>query len=116
MKTSHLHAVDFESASSRWAPSREPPDYCSREGAIALKEKIEAYWRDRGHHVMVSLQNVGFHPAIRAARFDLRTDMVNGLPRGAGIEPNGARPRPMAVVDLEEDFFEDDLELVDEDF
>ncbi len=58
-------------------------DFCSREGAHALKAKIEAYWRERGADVMISLQNVGFHPAIRAARYDVRSDMVNGLPRGA---------------------------------
>jgi hypothetical protein len=59
----------------------EPADYCSRDGAQALKDKIEAYWRERGQHVMVALHNVGFHPAIRAARFDVRSDMVNGMPR-----------------------------------
>jgi hypothetical protein len=58
-------------------------DYCSREGAMALKAKIEAYWRGRGQHVMIVLNNVGFHPAIRAARYDVRSDMVNGKPRGA---------------------------------
>lgn len=58
-------------------------DFCSQEGAQALKAKIEGYWRERGHEVSVMLQNVGFHPAIRAARFDLRSDMINGMPRSA---------------------------------
>lgn len=63
-------------------------DYCSREGAAALKEKIESYWRDRGQNVLIALHNVGFHPAIRAARFDVRSDMVNGMPRtGAAKKP-----------------------------
>lgn len=57
-------------------------DFCSRDGAAALKAKIESYWRERGQNVLISLQNVGFHPAIRAARYDVRSDMVNGLPRG----------------------------------
>lgn len=56
-------------------------DFCSRDGALALKAKIEAYWRSRGQEVFISMQNVGFHPAIRAARYDVRSDMVNGLPR-----------------------------------
>lgn len=67
-----------------WASSngvREPSDFCSREGAHALKAKIEAYWRERGHDVTIALHNVGFHPAIRAARYDVRSDMVNGMPR-----------------------------------
>ena len=63
-------------------------DFCSREGAAALKAKIEAYWRERGQNVMISMHNVGFHPAIRAARYDVRSDMVNGLPR------NAAKPKP----------------------
>ncbi|HYD88960.1 MAG TPA: hypothetical protein VEA80_15905 [Vitreimonas sp.] len=63
--------------------SRGEQDFCSREGALALKEKIEAYWRERGQHVMIALHNVGFHPAIRAARYDVRSDMVNGMPRAA---------------------------------
>jgi hypothetical protein len=32
---------------------------------------------------MIGLHNVGFHPAIRAARYDVRSDMVNGMPRGS---------------------------------
>ncbi len=70
---------------------REPDDFCSREGAAALKEKIEAYWAARGQSVMVALHNVGFHPAIRAARFDVRSDMVNGMPRGARKERAAAK-------------------------
>ena len=56
----------FADLSSR--DSYEPADYTSREGAQALKAKIESYWAERGMNVMLALQNVGFHPAIRAAR------------------------------------------------
>ena len=82
------YALTFAGADAEdWVPvgggGREPSDYCSREGALALKAKIEAYWRERGHDVMIALHNVGFHPAIRAARFDVRSDMVNGMPRAA---------------------------------
>lgn len=58
-------------------------DYCSREGAHALKARIERYWAERGYDVMVVLENVGFHAAIRAARYDLRSDLVDGWPRTA---------------------------------
>lgn len=71
---------DYFSANTR---SAGESDFCSRDGAHALKAKIEAYWRERGHDVMVALHNVGFHPAIRAARFDVRSDMINGMPRSA---------------------------------
>lgn len=78
-------------------------DFCSREGALALKAKIEVYWRERGQHVMVALHNVGFHPAIRAARYDVRSDMVNGMPRTAT-----AKPAPKQEAQAEAFAIEDD--------
>jgi hypothetical protein len=79
--SSYVFQLD-ETGSEPWAvEERETADYCSREGALALKSMIEGYWRDRGQDVMIALHNVGFHPAIRAARFDVRSDMVNGMPR-----------------------------------
>jgi hypothetical protein len=80
----------------------EPADYCSRDGAIALKAKIEAYWRERGQDVMLSLHNVGFHPAIRAARYDVRSDMINGMPR-AGLSAPAANDRDAFGIDVEDD-------------
>ncbi|MEZ5957128.1 MAG: hypothetical protein R3C27_07975 [Hyphomonadaceae bacterium] len=56
-------------------------DFCSCAGAQELKNKIEAYWAGRGHKVQVMLHNVGFHPAIRAAPFDVHIDMINCMPR-----------------------------------
>lgn len=93
--------VDFNSGGS---PGES--GFCSRDGAYALKAKIEAYWRERGHTVMVALHNVGFHPAIRAARYDVRSDMVNGMPRSAG-----ARKTATAVTDA----FLEDFDNCDDD-
>lgn len=56
-------------------------DWFSRDGAHALKLRIEEYWRERGYEVTVVLRDAGFHPAMRSARFDVRSDLVNGLPR-----------------------------------
>ncbi len=64
-------------------PAANEADFCSRDGAHTLKATIEAYWLERGQNVQIMLHNVGFHPAIRAARFDVRSDMINGMPRGA---------------------------------
>ena len=103
-------AADENRFEDTWSPhpGRGESDFCSKEGALALKEKIEAYWRERGRDVTLSLHNVGFHPAIRAARFDVRSDMINGMPRAA---LNGAaKPLSMGeddVVDLD-DFANDD--------
>lgn len=84
-------------------------DFCSRDGAHALKAKIEAYWRDRGHNVMVALHNVGFHPAIRAARFDVRSDMINGMPRSAVTPKRGAAAAPVETFVEDFDNSDDDL-------
>ncbi len=87
----------------------EGPDYCSRDGALELKRKIEAYWAERGQHVTVLLHNVGFHPAIRAARFDLRSDLINGMPRAGRA---AAPPKPQQEVFVEDfDVESDDIEF-----
>lgn len=83
-------------------------DFCSRAGAQSLKAKIEAYWAERGHKVQVMLHNVGFHPAIRAARFDVRSDMINGMPRSA----SGKTPAAASPDSCIEDFGNSDEDLV----
>ena len=82
MKTYALQFAE-QSQADEWQMTGGEADYCSQDGAQALKARIEAYWAARGQQVMVALHNVGFHPAIRAARFDVRSDMVNGMPRAA---------------------------------
>jgi len=83
MKAYALQFAEQDDAEQWSGTGEREPDYCTQGGAAALKATIEAYWAERGQHVLVSLHNVGFHPAIRAARFDVRSDMVNGKPRGA---------------------------------
>lgn len=56
-------------------------DFCTTDGARRIKQKIEEYWRDRGYDVVVKLVDAGFMPAMRSARTDVRSDMVNGMPR-----------------------------------
>jgi hypothetical protein len=55
-------------------------DLCTPEGARRLKERIESYWRERGYDVNIDLVDAGFMPAMRSARTDVRSNMVNGLP------------------------------------
>lgn len=72
MKPSKPTHLDFESKTlDRWDES----------GALRLAEKIEAYWRERGATVRVTLMQGGFTPQLRSTRFDLRSDMLNGWPR-----------------------------------
>lgn len=67
-------------------------DWCDEDGARRLKEKIRQYWAERGYEVDVDLVDAGFVPAMRSARTDVRSNMVNGMPRRrvAG-EGKGAR-------------------------
>ena len=80
----------------------------------ALKAKIEAYWRERGQDVMLSLHNVGFHPAIRAARYDVRSDMINGMPRSALKTAQGERNSvSVSLIEAETDDDGDDIGVED---
>ena len=61
--------------------ARQTADYTDRAGAEKLKARIEAYWRERGSEVQVTLIPAGFTAALRAARYDVRSELLNGLPR-----------------------------------
>lgn len=56
-------------------------DFLSMAGARELKRRIESYWRAKGYEVRVTLQEGPFHAAVRSARQDVRSDMVDGLPQ-----------------------------------
>ena len=55
-------------------------DLCNQDGARRIKQRIEEYWRERGYNVDIKLVDAGFVAAMRSARTDVRSDMVNGLP------------------------------------
>ena len=65
-------------------------NYCDRKGAEALKSKIEVYWALRGKRVQVWIEQKAFHAALRGSRFDVRSDLVNGLPSPSAIEDRRA--------------------------
>ena len=68
-------------------------DHCTQEGARRLKQRIEQYWTERGYDVSVDLVEAGFMPAMRSARTDIRSNMVNGLPqKAANSNENPRRP------------------------
>jgi len=56
-------------------------DFCNAEGARDLKKRIEAYWCDKGYDVHVDLVDGTFMAAMRSARTDVRSDMLNGMPQ-----------------------------------
>lgn len=56
-------------------------DFCTNEGANYLAERIKEFWRKRGYEVDIEARREGFISTMRSARTDLRSDMVNGMPR-----------------------------------
>ena len=80
-------------------------DFCNADGARRLKQRIEEYWRDRGYTVDVKLVDAGFVAAMRSARTDVRSDMVNGMPRSA----SGKKPAPPEAYIEDFDTSDDDL-------
>ncbi len=70
-------------------------DFCNVDGAKRLKQRIEEFWRERGYNVDVKLIEAGFVAAMRSARTDVRSDMVNGFPTRR--EDADVRSRPKAT-------------------
>lgn len=60
---------------------RPQEDFTSREGALKLKARIEAKWAERGKRVRVTLEQRDFDNITRHARYDLRSEMVDGQPK-----------------------------------
>ena len=56
-------------------------DLCTNDGAARLAAKIKDFWRKKGFDVDVETHDEGFVSTMRSARTDLRSDMVNGMPR-----------------------------------
>lgn len=61
-------------------------DWCDNDGAERLREKIREYWAERGYDVDVDLVDAGFVAAMRSARTDVRSNMVNGMPRRRRVD------------------------------
>ncbi|MGE0597719.1 MAG: phosphoglycolate phosphatase [Hyphomonadaceae bacterium] len=76
-------------------------DFCNVDGARRLKQRIEEYWRERGYAVEVKLIEAGFVAAMRSARTDVRSDMVNGMPsRKSEQENERANPRLRGLMEV----------------
>ena len=86
--TAAPETLDVEqSAAPAPAPAFEPKpinDFLTDKGAAELKRRIEAYWAARGYTLNLRLEDAEFHAAVRSARQDLRSDMLNGMPRKKG--------------------------------
>jgi len=75
-------------------------DFCNVDGARRLKQRIEEYWRERGFTVDVKLIEAGFVAAMRSARTDVRSDMVNGMPTKKSEETERSRPSVRGLMEV----------------
>ena len=75
-------------------------DFCNVDGARRLKQRIEEYWRERGYTVDVKLIEAGFVAAMRSARTDVRSDMVNGMPMRKDKDQERTRPSSRGVMEV----------------
>ena len=76
-------------------------DFCNVDGARRLKQRIEEYWRERGYTVEVKLVEAGFVAAMRSARTDVRSDMVNGFPtKRASNDHERASPKVRGLMEV----------------
>lgn len=64
-------------------------DFCDDDGARKLKAKIEEYWSTRGFDVQINLVEAGFVAAMRSARTDVRSNMMNGMPTRKKLQQGG---------------------------
>ena len=72
-------------------------DWCNEDGAQRIKTKIKEYWTERGYDVDVDLVDAGFVAAMRSARTDVRSNMINGMPcRRIHGEIRGVIRRPVS--------------------
>lgn len=60
---------------------KEPGEWCDLAGASALRMQIENYWKARGFAVQVDLTPGGYTQTMRSNRFDVRSNLINGMPR-----------------------------------
>lgn len=55
-------------------------EYCDRRGAEKIAQMIRDYWAMHGADVQVGVVHAGFVPVMRGSRYDVRSDLINGLP------------------------------------
>lgn len=65
-----------------YEPENLARDHCSKPGAEKLAAGIRNHWRGLGFDVKAFVVEVGFSQTARSVVYAVRSDLVNGLPRG----------------------------------
>lgn len=61
--------------------AEEPDELSTPEGARELAGRLTSYWERKGATPpQIVLETSGFHEKMRAARVEIRSDMVDGWP------------------------------------
>lgn len=68
--------LDYRTGATR----TESGEHCTEEKAKALAKHIRDYWAERGFDVEAWAEEMPFNHRMRSRRWDVRTDMVGGLP------------------------------------
>jgi len=69
----------------------EHGETCDRAVAERLARMIEEYWGARGKIVNTRIVPKGFHAAIRSTRYEVQSDLRDGLPT-PGVEKIATGP------------------------
>jgi len=59
---------------------------CDRAGAERIARKIEEFWAAQGKIVNIRIVPKGFHAAIRSTRFEVHSDLIDGLPTPGAVK------------------------------
>ena len=65
-----------------YEPENLARDACSKPGAEKLADAIRNHWRSLGFDVKPKVVEVGFSQTAHTVVYAVRSDMVNGLPKG----------------------------------
>jgi|GEM_PF-3460994 len=58
----------------------EAMNYFDERGARELLKRIKAHWAAKGYEVDGYIVDCGFHEKVRTARYEVRTNLINGMP------------------------------------
>lgn len=54
--------------------------YETESAARAILQRIQAYWAERGYEVEGQVFASGYSERLRSTVYEVRTDLVNGMP------------------------------------
>lgn len=63
------------------APYEEPRECCNKAGADRIARMIIEKWASKGYAVNIKLIQQEYNATARSTRWDIRSDMINGLPK-----------------------------------